>query len=228
MSNLQQGGVTDRALISHAKLVVQSIEFKHESVETFLQQKIILLSEKLMAKKKLGHYIIQIEADIQRAIEKASNARLWQDNQDQIIRAFNHLTMLGSIEKHQISSILITPIRIIKGYEDYCEHIEQAPNLNIIDEILRTSFIAGPERAEKLYHLYLKDTRRFDPIEIKRSKTTQSRYVKNRLKWYQPEESLLQFFSSTFFRFFSQSVTPAVKHPVKTTLNKESVFQFVK
>lgn len=140
--------------------VVKSMEFMNDATQRRFADKLLTLSEELMAERGGYEYIEKLDPNKKDALGKAqSNKKRWYDQYESLHRAFNNLYALPMEDRREIAARLSTPIDIVAAYERHCTRQRVRPDLNVVEEILRTSLQDGAERARKLYALYTDDFR---------------------------------------------------------------------
>ena len=138
--------------------VVHAMEDLNRDSQIYMAQKILELSESLLVDLGGEEYLKGLDEKKQAGLDKAgSNKNRWYDRDERLHRAFKNLYALPNTERRDIAIRLATPIQIVEGYEKHCARQGSAPEMRIIEEILRSSFVQGSERARKLYSVYLHD-----------------------------------------------------------------------
>jgi hypothetical protein len=138
--------------------VVHAMEFMNRDSQFYFGDKLYELTETLVSRRGGEEYLATLDKRKQEGLTKArSNKHRWYDRNEHLHKAFNNLYALSGQDRREIASQLETPIQIVEGYEKHCLRQGLKPEMRIIEEILRSSFIEGKERARKLYSIYLYD-----------------------------------------------------------------------
>ncbi len=137
--------------------VVHAMEFMNRDSQFYFGDKLYEMSEALLAQRGGDEYLANLDAKKKEGLTKARSKHRWYDRNESLHKAFNNLYALSGQDRREIAVQLETPIQIVEGYERHCNHHGSKPEMRVIEEILRSSFIEGRERACKLYALYLYD-----------------------------------------------------------------------
>ncbi len=112
------------------------------------------LSERILMEKGRDEYLANLDEERQKGLEKSIDKRRWYDRYPTLHKAFNNLYALRDEDRHEIADILLVPCQIVQLYEQYCERRNRETDPKVIQEILRTSIVEGPNRAKRLYSIY--------------------------------------------------------------------------
>jgi hypothetical protein len=137
--------------------VVHAMEELNRDSQLYLAQKLVELSESLLAELGGDAYLEALDPQKKEGLNKADAKNRWYDRDDRLHTAFKNFYALPNIQRRDVASRLATPIQIVEGYEKHCNRQGSKPELRIVEEILRSSFVEGQERARKLYSVYLHD-----------------------------------------------------------------------
>lgn len=136
-------------------IVVKAMEAMDITTQLKFADKLLELSRELLRDRGGDKEVLEaLEADKKAALEKAQSRRRWYDQYESLHQAFNNLYVLNEQDRGSLANRLVVPVQIVEGYERSCREKGDQPNLEVVDEILRTSLLEGPERANKLYDLY--------------------------------------------------------------------------
>lgn len=149
-------------LESHLSQVVRAMEFMNETSQVKFGERLFELSEELILEKGGSDYLANLSDDVKAGLEKANSKSRWYDRHEKLHLAFKNLYSLPNSERRQIAVMMVTPIKIVRGYEKHCKNSGQVPDSIIVDEILRTCLTSGPKRAENLYQIYLVDASHYE------------------------------------------------------------------
>ncbi|MCE3234519.1 MAG: hypothetical protein K0Q50_699 [Vampirovibrio sp.] len=137
--------------------VVHAMESLNRDTQIYFADKLYELSEGLLTQRGGDDYLAGLDARKKEGLTKARSKHRWYDQNESLHRAFNNLYALPGGDRRDIAIQLETPIQIVEGYEKHCARHGSNPEMRVIEEILRSSFMEGRERARKLYSLYLYD-----------------------------------------------------------------------
>lgn len=137
--------------------VVHAMEFMNRDTQSYFGEKLRELSESLLVQRGGDDYLAGLDAKKKEGLNKSGSKHRWYDRSESLHRAFNYLYALPGGDRRDIAVRLETPIQIVEGYERHCQRQGIKPEMRIIEEILRSSFMEGRERTRKLYSLYLYD-----------------------------------------------------------------------
>jgi phage-related protein len=137
--------------------VVHAMEDLNRDSQLYLAQKMLELSETFLVDLGGDTYLAALDPKKQEGLNKADSKNRWYDRDDRLHKAFKNLYALPNSERRDIAMRLATPIQIVEGYERHCMRQGTKPEMRIVEEILRSSFVEGQERARKLYSVYLYD-----------------------------------------------------------------------
>lgn len=137
--------------------VVHAMEFLNKDSQAYFAEKLLELSQSLMARQGGVAYLETLDERKKNAMGKARDKKRWYDWDDRMHLAFNNLYALPAIDRREVALKLATPIQIVEGYEKHCNSQGRKIEACIVEEILRSSFVEGQERTRKLYSLYLSD-----------------------------------------------------------------------
>lgn len=142
--------------------VIRAMEFLNQGSQFHFADKLLELSEELMVQRGGTDYLATLDPKKQAGLEKASQSKArWYDQTDSLHRAFTNLYALPNEDRREIASRMVTPIQIVEGYERHCRKEGKEPDIRVIEEVMRSCFVEGQERARKLYSLYLTDPSEF-------------------------------------------------------------------
>lgn len=134
--------------------VVRTMECMNESSQRQFAEKLLELSQELLAQQG-GEYLSTLDNAKQEGLKKSQAKKRWYDQYESLHRAFNNLYALDGFSRRNVADKLSTPIEIVQGYELHCEQTDKTPDVKVVEEVLRSCFKEGPERARRLYALYL-------------------------------------------------------------------------
>lgn len=149
---------------SQLSKIVRSMELMNDNSQIKFGERLLDLSEQLICERGGANYMESLSLDIKEGLEKANAKNRWYDKHEKLHLAFKNLYSLNNGDRRQIAVLMMTPIKIVKAYETYCKVNGQKPDLNIIDEIMRTCLTSGSQRAENLYQIYLVDSSYFQQM----------------------------------------------------------------
>jgi hypothetical protein len=137
--------------------VVHAMEDLNRDSQVYLAQKLVDLSETLLAELGGDAYLETLDPQKKEGLNKADSKNRWYDRDERLHRAFKNLYALPNIQRRELATRLASPIQIVEGYEKHCNRQGSKPEMRIVEEILRSCFVEGQERARKLYSVYLYD-----------------------------------------------------------------------
>jgi hypothetical protein len=135
--------------------VVHTMERLNESSQRQFARKLLELSEELLTEQGGEAYLASLDVRKREGLQKSRAKKRWYDQYETLHKAFNNLYALDSPSRRSIAEKLRLPIEIVKGYEQHCLENHKAPDAKVVEEVLRSCFKEGPERAKRLYALYL-------------------------------------------------------------------------
>lgn len=137
--------------------MVRAMESMNIESQMRFADKMLELSEALLQACGGQDYIISLDPKRREGLDKSKARNRWYDRYESLHQAFNNLYALSSGDRRTLAMQLHTPIQIVEAYERYCKQADQSPDQRVVEEILRTSLREGPERARRLYAIYLSD-----------------------------------------------------------------------
>lgn len=137
--------------------VVRTMECMGETIQRQFAEKLLELSEEWVLIQGGEAYLSALNTKKQDGLQKSNAKKRWYDQYETLHRAFNNLYALDDLSRRSIAEKLSLPIEIVKGYEQHCRDLDKQPEMSVIDEVLRTCFKERPERARRLYSVYLPD-----------------------------------------------------------------------
>jgi hypothetical protein len=135
--------------------VVRTMECMGETIQRQFAAKLLELSEEWLQIQGGTEYLSQLDTKKQEGLQKSNAKKRWYDQYESLHKAFNNLYALDPLSRRNIAEKLSLPIEIVKGYEQHCIEMEKSPEIKVVEEILRTCFNEGSERAKRLYAVYL-------------------------------------------------------------------------
>jgi hypothetical protein len=135
--------------------VVRTMECMGETIQRQFAEKLLELSEEWMLIQGGNAYLSALDTKKQDGLQKSHAKKRWYDQYETLHKAFNNLYALDEFSRRSIAEKLSLPIEIVKGYEQHCQEMDKKPEMSVIDEVLRTCFKERPERARRLYSVYL-------------------------------------------------------------------------
>jgi hypothetical protein len=145
-------------------VVVRAMEFMSTNSQCHFADKLLELSEALLVQRGGETYIEMLEPKKKTGLEKADASKgRWYDRQETLHKAFVNLYALPNEDRQEVAARMVTPIQIVEGYERYCRKERKEPDILVIEEVLRSCFVEGQDRARRLYALYLSDPSDFLP-----------------------------------------------------------------
>lgn len=145
--------------------VVHAMEFLNKDTQLYFAGKVLELAEALLTQQGGEAYLDTLDERKKEGLNKSQAKNRWYDRHETLHKAFNYLYALPAIDRREIANKLETPIKIVEGYERHCTRQDKAPETSVIEEILRSSFVEGQERAKKLYSIYLMDLSAPRPLQ---------------------------------------------------------------
>lgn len=145
--------------------VVHAMEFLNKDTQLYFAAKVLELAEALLKQQGGNAYLETLDDRKKDGLNKSQAKNRWYDRHETLHKAFNYLYALPAIDRREIANKLETPIKIVEGYEKHCVRQDKSPETSVIEEILRSSFVEGQERAKKLYSIYLMDLSAPRPLQ---------------------------------------------------------------
>ncbi len=137
--------------------VVHAMEFLNPDTQIYFAEKLLELTRALMMAQGGETYLEALDDRKKEGLSKSQAKKRWYDRHETLHQAFNNLYALSAIDRREIAMKLAMPIRIVEGYEKHCARQDNVAEASVIEEILRSSFVEGNQRAQKLYSIYLMD-----------------------------------------------------------------------
>lgn len=135
--------------------VVQALEELSEANQRQISRKLLEVSQELLARAGGEEYLANLDAKKKDGLRKSKSKKRWYDRQEQLYKAFYNIYALDAHSRRDVAEQMGLPIHIVHGYERHCRDTQKTPELSVVEEILRTCFQEGQNRAKKLYALYL-------------------------------------------------------------------------
>lgn len=145
--------------------VVHAMESLNKDTQLYFAGKVLELAEVLLGQQGGEAYLETLDERKKEGLNKSQAKNRWYDRHETLHKAFNYLYALPAIDRREIATKMETPIKIVEGYEKHCARQDKAPETSVIEEILRSSFVQGQERAKKLYSIYLMDLSAPRPLQ---------------------------------------------------------------
>lgn len=145
--------------------VVHAMEVLNRDTQLYFAGKVLEFAESLLAEQGGEVYLESLDERKKDGLKKSEAKSRWYDRHETLHKAFNYLYALPAIDRREIANKLETPIKIVEGYERHCARQDKVPDTYVIEEILRSSFVEGQERAKKLYSIYLMDLSAPRPLQ---------------------------------------------------------------
>jgi hypothetical protein len=130
--------------------LVLSLEMLSEESQTLFAFLLMLFSDEIVRAKGRA-FFQELEWEKIMGIYKSKRGRRWYDRQPVTHKAFNKLYSLSDDNKAIIAQQLYIPVRIVKQYETHCQEQGGTPDINLIFDIVETSFREGPQVAQERY-----------------------------------------------------------------------------
>lgn len=135
--------------------LVHSMESLSLESQVFFAFLVETFSDKIV-KVRGKQFFSEMDWDTLKGVYKSKRrGRRWYDSEPNLQRAFNKLYSLSADDKAAVARELHIPSRLVMRYESEC-HIsaESPPNIDLLCQIVETSFKEGPEKAQERFKTF--------------------------------------------------------------------------